>query len=279
MDVTIKCFVCHVKTDDWRNDLHGLKSQHSNTFVTDFIKKILGDYNSKRNIDDESNCICVDCLNRFEEYDWTCTMAKHYEKELYDLLVKTDALCFSEIRQTEPIGPNPPIVRSFVDPLTGYVEQTYQVDDTDGDDGVVKMLVEPLLIPKDKLSDDEDIAVESGAIENLEDDPDFNCKLEADSNHDSNHDFSDDDDYVPQKRIVKVKKPKTNITKVEDPNAPAPKKRGRKPKNRDVQEGSEEVTKPRKKREKRTYECKNCDQVFNKCIEFVVSIFFFFTFF
>lgn len=64
--VMIKCFVCNIKTDDWRNNLNGLKSQHSNTSIVDFIKQILGDFKSMRHIEDETNCICDDCLNKIE---------------------------------------------------------------------------------------------------------------------------------------------------------------------------------------------------------------------
>lgn len=273
MDETLKCFVCHMKTDDWRNELHGLKSQHSSTYVTDFIKKILGDFETKRNVDDQSNCICVDCLNRFEEYDWTCTMAKQYEKELYDLLVHTESLCFTEKKIDMPVGDTEPSIgRPYLDPLTGFVETSFRNDEIDeiADDDLLNVMAEPLLILKDKQSDEEDLAaLDCGAIENADDDPDFNCKLEADSNHEVSE---DDDEYLPQKRIVKAKKTKSNAIKVEDSNVPAPasapKKRGRKPKNRD---GAEDPKKSRKKREKKTYECKNCEKIFEKCVEFVVS--------
>lgn len=264
MDViALKCFVCHVKTDDWRNDLRGLRSQHSSTYVTDFIKKILGDFNTKRNVDDETNCICADCLNRFEEYDWTCTMAKQYEKELYDLLIKTEELCRSEVKG-ESIDTTPQIGRPFYDPLTEFTEQPFRNDELDAEVELEKVMAEPLIIPNNKPSDDEDNVAESEAVDNEDDDPDFNCKIEGD---DANDD-SEDEEYLP-KKTAKVKKPKvsTNNIKSENSNAPTPKKRGRKPKNYEPGE----VRPQRKKREKKTYECKNCDKVFNKLIEFVVS--------
>lgn len=261
MDDIIKCFVCHVKTDDWRNELRGLRSQHSCTYVTEFIKKILGDFDFKRNIEDDANCICADCLNRFEEYDWTCTMAKQYEKELYELLVKTDTLCQSnvkgEIADIEPL-----IDRPIGDPLIEFNEQPVR-NEMDDDGDLLKVMAEPLRIPKDKQYDEDENVVDSGAIDTQDDDPDFNCKLEADSVHED----SEDEEYRPQKRSAKVKKQKAANAKSSDSNAPMPKKRGRKPKNRDGVE-----VKPRKKREKKSYECKNCEQVFEKLVEFVVSI-------
>lgn len=261
-----------MKTDDWRNELDGLKSQHSSTFITDFIKKILGDFETKRNVDDQSNCICVDCLNRFEEYDWTCTMAKQYEKELYDLLVHTESLCFTEKKENdEPIDSiEPSIGRPYLDPLTGFVEVSFRDDDIDGmgDDDLLNVMAEPLLVPKEKPSDEEDLALDCDATGNIDDDSDF--KTEASSNH-----GQDDDEYLPPKRTPKAKKTKLGAIKVENSDVPAPptaasapKKRGRKPKNQD---GTEDVKKPRRKREKKTYECKNCEKVFDKCVEFVVS--------
>lgn len=268
MSETIKCFVCHVKTDDWRNDLRGLKSQHSSTFVTDFIRKILGGFSLAIDIDDASNCICADCLNRFEEYDWTCTMARQYEQELYELLVKTEALRNSEPKgdAANYIDPGEKIEKTFGDPLTEYSEQPIRNDEVDVEDELLKVMVEPLdLLIKDKPSDDEqdpEFELDSGAVENQQDDPDFGCKIEGDSSYDDN----EDDDYVPQKRKTKMKKVKVSIASKEDPNAPAPKKRGRKPKNREPGE----MPKPRKKREKKSYECKDCEKTFEKLVEYVV---------
>lgn len=272
----LKCFVCHVKTDDWRNELRGLRSQHSCTFVTDFIRKILGDYNSKRDIDDVENCICADCLNRFEEYDWTCTMAKQYEKELYDLLVKTEELCCSEVKSGVGFDVEPQIERPFADPLNELAEQSFQNDNIDNENDLVDVMAEPLLILKDKPSDEEENVLDSADIENPDDDPNYNCKLEADSNHEDSEDVEDvedveDEEYLPTRKNVKTKTSKVANTEIGSglPNMPPPKKRGRRPKNRN---GEEEMKKPRKKREKRTYECKNCDKVFTKLVEFVVNM-------
>lgn len=283
MNSVIKCFVCHVKTDDWRNELHGLKSQHSCTLVTDFMKKILGDFNLSRNIDDVQNCICADCLNRFEgmfamilkqtfyniflshtiEYDWTCTMAKQQEKELYDLLTRTDTLCNAELngdicdRDT-----NTRNNKSFGgDPLIDFLDQPFhRSDELVGQDEMIKVMVEPLdvLIPQDKQSDEElqDHDIDIGAIDNQPDDPDFNVKIESDS----------DDDYVPQKRTTKGKRAKPQQMKNDIGDLLVPKKRGRKPKNKE----STEETKPRKKREKKSYECKDCENIFNKLVDYVV---------
>lgn len=267
MEKAIKCFVCHVKTDDWRNELHGLKSQHSCTFVTDFIKSILGDFNLMQNIDDESNCICADCLNRFEEYDWTCTLAKQYEKELYDLLVKTESLRRSELKG-EVTDVDPPVNRPFEDPLIEFPEQPFRSDDlNDDDEELLKVMVEPIDVLPPKDDELQDFAMDSGAIDSTNDDPDFNYKVE----YDSNYEDIEDDDYVPRKSATKPRKTKSSIGKIEDStDQHQPKKRGRKPKNKDEQG---EQKKPRKKREKKTYVCtdQSCEKTFEKLIDYVVS--------
>lgn len=272
MGEAIKCFVCNVKTDDWRNDLRGLKSQHSSTFVTDFIRKILGGFNLTQDIDDATNCICADCLNRFEEYDWTCTMARQYEQELYDLLVRTEALRSSELQggAADHTDAEEKIEKTFSgggDPLIEYSEQQIRNDEIDVEDELLKVMVEPLeLLMKDKLSDDEqdpEFELDSGAVQNEQDDPDYGCKIEDDSSYEDN----EDDDYVPQKRKIKLRKVKIPIVNNDDSDVSVPKKRGRKPKNREPGE----MPKPRKKREKKSYECKECEKTFAKLVEYVVN--------
>lgn len=88
--MVIKCYVCNSATDDWRSNLIGLKSQHSNVLVTDLLKKVLNGFQSMRNIDDELNCICIDCLSKIEDYDWICLRAKQSEKDLYNILIQTE---------------------------------------------------------------------------------------------------------------------------------------------------------------------------------------------
>lgn len=209
-------------------------------------------------------------------------MAKQYEKELYDLLVKTDALCNSEPKEetTADINTETKISKTYCDPLTDLsVEQPLRNYELEGDEELMKVMVEPLevAIPKYKQSDDELLLIneelDSGAVETQADDPDFECK--PDEGDDSSFIDNEDDDYVPQKRkavkLKKLKKPKTDMevnVKMEVSGAPAPKKRGRKPKNKDGQE----ERKPRRKREKKTYECKDCEKVFEKLVDFVVTI-------
>lgn len=203
-------------------------------------------------------------------------MVKQYEKELYDLLLKTDELCNSEDKvfaETDIETETKIVVKTFGDPLTDFVtEPSIRNEEPDGDEELLKVMVEPLdvPIPKDKQSDDElpyNEELDSGAIETQPDDPDFDCKAEDD---DSSFD-DEDDDYVPQKRKIKPRKSTKTVTtiKVEDSEEATPrKKRGRKPKNKDGQN----ERKPRKKREKKSHECKDCEKIFEKLVDYVVRI-------
>lgn len=224
-------------------------------------------------------------------------MAKQYEKELYDLLVKTDGLIgASPVADAAPnTDAKTKLAKTFADPLTELndfpIEPSIRTDELevaggvpdggdDADGDLLKVMVEPLTImtiPKDKPSDDEladndemelpyNEDLDSGAVENQKDDPDFHCKVEDDDG--SSFIDNEDDDYVPQKRQAKRKKAKAApIGKTEDGAEPVPKKRGRKPKIRDEQT----ERKPRKKREKKTHECKECEKVFDKMVDYVVS--------
>lgn len=204
-------------------------------------------------------------------------MVKQYEKELYDLLLKTDELCNTEDKvfaEADIETETKIVIKTFGDPLTDFVtEPSIRNEELDGDEELLKVMVEPLdvPIPKDKQSDDElpyNEELDSGAIETQPDDPDFDCKAEDD---DSSFDDNEDDDYVPQKRKIKPRKLTKTVTtiKVEDSEEATPrKKRGRKPKNKDGQN----ERKPRKKREKKSHECKDCEKIFEKLVDYVVRI-------
>lgn len=66
------------------------KSQHTRTPIVDFVRNFLGDFHSSRNIDDESNCICFECLNQIDEYDRMRQQVSDQESKLRDLLLATE---------------------------------------------------------------------------------------------------------------------------------------------------------------------------------------------
>lgn len=84
------CYFCNQVTNAWAQDFTQFKSQHSKTPISVLTQKFLGNFESSRNVDEESNCICSDCLNRVNEYDLTAQMAIEQERELRELLVSTE---------------------------------------------------------------------------------------------------------------------------------------------------------------------------------------------
>lgn len=105
---TVICYFCNVKSEDWRRNLFEVKSQHSGSPIAFFVNKFLGECQSHRSVSEESNCICVECLQKIEEYDWLCTMAKRFESELREVLLKTESSCSdtSNFQKIEEIDVN-----------------------------------------------------------------------------------------------------------------------------------------------------------------------------
>ncbi|XP_055305990.1 zinc finger protein draculin-like [Sitodiplosis mosellana] len=101
------CYVCNEQTDNWRRNFTELKSQHSNTPIVDLLKRFLDDFESQRNIESESNCICAKCLNRIDDYDCMCVLCAERETELKELLWATEK---SHIYQATVLLPEPEYV-------------------------------------------------------------------------------------------------------------------------------------------------------------------------
>lgn len=87
------CFICNSVSVFYDQNLFKIKSKHSETRLCEFIVKILGDYPLKRECESESdkNFVCIDCLNKIDEYDLACMTANRVESELRELLVKTES--------------------------------------------------------------------------------------------------------------------------------------------------------------------------------------------
>lgn len=82
-----------------------MKSQYSGRIIYDFIVKWLGADSSIRlngaaADPKDDNCVCIDCLNKINEYDLLCVQAERIETELRNTLLRTESL--SEPK-TEPI--------------------------------------------------------------------------------------------------------------------------------------------------------------------------------
>lgn len=86
------CYLCHNEMHVWRQNLSKLTLNHSKTTISNLLRKFLCDFQSRRNVDDDTNCICVECFDAIDEYDWLSTTAKMKEQELRNVLLKTEML-------------------------------------------------------------------------------------------------------------------------------------------------------------------------------------------
>lgn len=86
------CYVCNKKSFKWRQHFAEIKSEHSNTSISDLISKFLRDFKSTRDIQSASNRICLDCLGQINAYDGTVKRATEQENHLHNLLVSTEAI-------------------------------------------------------------------------------------------------------------------------------------------------------------------------------------------
>lgn len=99
------CYMCNKESSDCQRNLADIKSQHTETPISDLIKRILGDFMPLRKIDDKSNCICVECLQQFNDYDWMCQQVIEQESRLRDLLLTCEPKQQFDIKE-EPIEIN-----------------------------------------------------------------------------------------------------------------------------------------------------------------------------
>lgn len=100
------CFICNCVSRNYNKNLFEIKSKYSDTRLSDFIVKILGDFPFKReySIECAENLVCNNCLNKVNEYDLACLTAKRVENELRELLVRQTALSLA-IENDAPIEP------------------------------------------------------------------------------------------------------------------------------------------------------------------------------
>lgn len=129
---SVVCYVCNEKADEWQRNLGKLKSRHSNDSIGFFVKKLLLNIRSQRNVDDESNCICVNCLQRIEEYDWACKVAERYKKDLLQILLKTETFYDNKPNLSRIEEINLPI--DYENPFEEDVERSSISDEKPEDD-------------------------------------------------------------------------------------------------------------------------------------------------
>lgn len=89
----LNCYICDKKSVFYCKNIYKLTSKHSETLICDFIRKFLDNQLSRRPDDTESESIvCIECLNKIDEYDLACITVKRVEKELREILLRTESL-------------------------------------------------------------------------------------------------------------------------------------------------------------------------------------------
>lgn len=96
-DLTSMCFICNTKTSESYVSLYETVSLHSKTQIYDFVWKFLNDKPSIRDDSIEAansnwSLVCMQCLDKINNYDLACVTAAKLEQELRDDLALTEAL-------------------------------------------------------------------------------------------------------------------------------------------------------------------------------------------
>lgn len=86
----VHCYLCNSETEDFCENFSQINSKHTQTPIVEYIIQFLGDFISKRNVYDEANCMCMECVSRIHAYDWSVLKAKEQEKVLTNILMKTE---------------------------------------------------------------------------------------------------------------------------------------------------------------------------------------------
>lgn len=91
------CYICNDASVFYSRNLFKTKSKYSETQICEMIRNLLCNFPSEREYDsircDNSDyCICIQCLDKIDEYDLAITTAKRIETELRDLLLHSETI-------------------------------------------------------------------------------------------------------------------------------------------------------------------------------------------
>lgn len=82
--------MCNKKALGWCQNLTKLRSKGSDSTIGLLVKRLLRDFATQRDVDDTSNCICIQCLNEIQEYDVMCVALVQKEERLRMILLATE---------------------------------------------------------------------------------------------------------------------------------------------------------------------------------------------
>ncbi|XP_055305363.1 zinc finger protein 32-like [Sitodiplosis mosellana] len=164
------CYICNTTSGFYSRNLFKTKSKYSETRICEFICRFLGNYPSERDCSNENvHCVCIECLNKIDEYDLATMTAKRMERELSDILLHTEALFYREsksINADEQFGPPIETVETLEDYKVDYEEnsdietieqrsdsESYKVESESDDDYIPSASEKPLqhLVTKSRV--------------------------------------------------------------------------------------------------------------------------------
>lgn len=99
--MNVVCYLCNEPASDWRANFVELYSKHTKTGIIDLFKRFLADFPSQRIIDDDSNRICVNCLDKIDDYDLMLATVAEKEITLRRMLFNTERFFNSRQNQDE----------------------------------------------------------------------------------------------------------------------------------------------------------------------------------
>lgn len=89
-----ECYVCNQLTNPVQLKTIHVPSKYSNTSISSFIQRLLGEKQATRFSVNDS--VCNRCLDKFNEYDLACVTVKRVEAELKETLTCTEQVFLKE---------------------------------------------------------------------------------------------------------------------------------------------------------------------------------------
>lgn len=86
----IICYICNKTANEWCKNFPKRRLKSSKLTISDIIKRIVRNVTVQRDIDAESNCLCMQCLKDIQEYDSMCVSLEQKEKNLRKLILATN---------------------------------------------------------------------------------------------------------------------------------------------------------------------------------------------
>lgn len=128
------CYICSTQTNSYSRDLFKTKSKYSETRICDFIQRFVSADSSEKmcltiTSGNNEDFVCIECLNKIDEYDLATTTAKRVETELRILLLRRE---ISFEHESKSINTEELFVPSIetIEAIDEYKQETY---DSGGD--------------------------------------------------------------------------------------------------------------------------------------------------